>query len=233
MSHHREPSSNRPDKSASSRAHQHPHADPRSMISLVDAAKGLDVKKASSLRPHVVPGSTTVPLRRAPVSNDGRQAALSIQDMTVAYHHKPVLWDIDVDLPEGMLIGIVGPNGAGKTTLIRACLDLVPKASGQVRFYGRPYARLRKHVGYVPQRETVDWQFPVSALDVVTMGQYAKIGWCRPVTRKHKDAAMRALDRVGMTDLRPPTDQPAIRGAAAACVPRAGPGPGREALLHG
>jgi manganese/zinc/iron transport system ATP- binding protein len=128
-------------------------------------------------------------------------APLSIHDMTVAYHRKPVLWDIDLDVPEGKLLGIVGPNGAGKSTLIKACLDLVPRASGQVRIYGKPYRKQRMQVAYVPQRESVDWDFPVSALDVVTMGRYGKIGWCMPVTKKHKRAAMEALERVGLADL--------------------------------
>ena len=127
-------------------------------------------------------------------------APLTVHDMTVAYHRKPVLWDIDLDIPEGKLIGIVGPNGAGKSTLIKACLDLIPKASGKVRIYGRPYAKQRKLVGYVPQRETVDWDFPVSALDVVAMGTYGRIGWCLPVTRKHKATALAALERVGMAE---------------------------------
>lgn len=129
-----------------------------------------------------------------------RTAPLSIHDMTVAYHRKPVLWDVDFDAPQGKLIGIIGPNGAGKSTLIKAAMDLVPKVSGRVLIYGKPYAKQRHLVGYVPQRESVDWDFPVSALDVVTMGRYGKIGWCRPVTRKHREAAMEALRRVGMAD---------------------------------
>ncbi len=125
---------------------------------------------------------------------------LSIHDMTVAYGHKPVLWDIDLDIPEGKLVGVLGPNGAGKSTLIKAVLDLVPRASGQVTVYDRPYKKNRSVVGYVPQRESVDWDFPVSALDVVTMGRYGLIGWCLPVTRGHKKAGLEALDRVGMAD---------------------------------
>jgi len=130
-----------------------------------------------------------------------QDAPVSIHDMTVAYHRKPVLWDVDLDVPEGKLIGIVGPNGAGKSTLIKAVMDLVPKASGRVLVYGRPYRKQRHLVAYVPQRESVDWDFPVNALDVVTMGRYGRIGWCWPVTRKHRDAAMTALDRVGIADL--------------------------------
>jgi len=122
----------------------------------------------------------------------------SIHDMTVAYHRKPVLWDIDYNAPRGKLIAIVGPNGAGKTTLIKAALDLIPRASGRVRFFGEPYAKQRSRVGYVPQRGSVDWDFPVNALHVVAMGLYRKIGWFRPVTRKYRVAAMDALDRVGM-----------------------------------
>jgi manganese/zinc/iron transport system ATP- binding protein len=123
---------------------------------------------------------------------------LSIHAMTVAYHRKPVLWDVDYDAPPNELIAIIGPNGAGKSTLIKACLGLVPQASGLVEFWGQPYRRARSRIGYVPQRESVDWDFPVSALDVVCMGRYRRIGWCRPVTRKHKHAALDCLDRVGM-----------------------------------
>ncbi len=126
---------------------------------------------------------------------------LAIDDLTVAYHRKPVLWDIDLDIPAGKLVGIVGPNGAGKSTLIKACLDLVPKASGRVLIYGRPYAKQRSRVGYVPQRESVDWDFPVSAVDVVAMGAYGRIGWFKPVRKKHKRAAVEALDRVGIAHL--------------------------------
>lgn len=120
--------------------------------------------------------------------------------MTVAYHRKPVLWDIDLDIPEGKLVGIVGPNGAGKSTLIKASLDLIPRASGQVNIYGKPYRKQRHLVAYVPQRESVDWDFPVSALDVVAMGLYGQLGWFKRVGKKEKDKARDALSRVGMAD---------------------------------
>ncbi len=151
-------------------------------------------------QPNPTPAGAT-PVQPATGHEHPPDSPLSIHDMTVAYQRKPVLWDVDLDIPEGKLIGIVGPNGAGKSTLIKACLDLIPKASGLVSVYGKPYRRQRKLVGYVPQRESVDWDFPVSALDVVTMGRYGKIGWCMPVTRAHKQAAMTALDRVGIADL--------------------------------
>ncbi|MCC7407538.1 MAG: ABC transporter ATP-binding protein, partial [Phycisphaeraceae bacterium] len=140
-------------------------------------------------------------VRHAPGSEHPRDAALSIHDLTVAYHRKPVLWDVELDVPEGSLVGIVGPNGAGKSTLIKAAMDLIPKASGKVMIYGKPYRRQRHLVGYVPQRESVDWEFPVSALDVVAMGLYGKIGWCRPVTRRYREMALAAMERVSIAEL--------------------------------
>lgn len=131
----------------------------------------------------------------------GGDVPLSVYDLTVAYHRKPVIWDVGFDLPAGKLIGIVGPNGAGKSTLLKACMDLIPRASGRVRVFGEPYRVNRHRVGYVPQRESVDWQFPVSALDVVAMGLYDQIGWCRPVRKRHREQAREALERVGIGDL--------------------------------
>lgn len=125
---------------------------------------------------------------------------LTIRDLTVAYHRKPVIWDIDLTIPEGKLVSIVGPNGAGKTTLIKACLDLIPRSSGEVSIYGQPYKQARQRVGYVPQRESVDWDFPVSALDVVAMGTYGQLGWFRRVSKRSKALSMQALERVGLAD---------------------------------
>jgi manganese/zinc/iron transport system ATP- binding protein len=136
-----------------------------------------------------------------PGSEHSRSSPVSIHDMTVAYHRKPVLWDVDLDIPEGRLVGLIGPNGAGKSTLIKAILDLVPVASGRVRIYGEPYQAQRSLVGYVPQRESVDWDFPVSALDVVAMGLYRSLGWCRPVRAAHRERARAALARVGLAEL--------------------------------
>jgi manganese/zinc/iron transport system ATP- binding protein len=124
--------------------------------------------------------------------------ALEIHDMTVAYHRRPVLWDVDLAVPEGKLVGIVGPNGAGKTTLIKAALGLVPLASGKVEIYGKPYDEQRHLVGYVPQRESVDWDFPVTVRDVVLMGTYGRLGWFRRPGRKERETADKCLDQVGM-----------------------------------
>ncbi|MEQ9460564.1 MAG: ABC transporter ATP-binding protein [Phycisphaeraceae bacterium] len=126
---------------------------------------------------------------------------LAIHDLTVAYQRKPVLWDVDLDIPEGSLVGVIGPNGAGKSTLLKACLDLIPRVSGEVSIYGEPYRKQRHLVGYVPQRESVDWDFPVSALDVVAMGTYARLGWFRRVGKVQKAEALDALERVGVAHL--------------------------------
>ena len=123
---------------------------------------------------------------------------LEIHDMTVAYHRKPVLWDIDLTVPEGSLVGIAGPNGAGKSTLIKAALGLVPLASGRVTFYGKPYAQERLRVGYVPQRESVDWDFPVTVGDVVLMGTYGRLGWLRRPGARQRDLVEQYLEQVGL-----------------------------------
>jgi manganese/zinc/iron transport system ATP- binding protein len=129
---------------------------------------------------------------------DPARIPIQIHDMTIAYHRKPVLWDVDLDVPEGKLVGIIGPNGAGKSTMITAIMDLVPKASGRVRIYGEPYAKMRRIIGYVPQRESVDWDFPINALEVVTMGRYGRLGWIKRPGREDRRVAEEALDKVGM-----------------------------------
>ena len=126
--------------------------------------------------------------------------AIEVTDLTVAYHEKPVLWDVDLGVPPAILMAIVGPNGAGKTTLIKAILGLVPAAAGQVLIDGRPYADQRQRVGYVPQRGSVDWDFPTSVLDVVMMGRYGALGWFRRPGRKERQQALDALEKVGMHD---------------------------------
>ena len=135
-----------------------------------------------------------------PAAGHDHSSPLSIDDMTVAYHRQPVLWNIDYDAPASRLVAIIGPNGAGKSTLIKAVLNLVPRASGVVRFFGEPFEQARHRIAYVPQRTSVDWMFPVTALDVVTMGLYRKIGWLRPVRARHRQQALAALERVGLAD---------------------------------
>jgi len=133
-------------------------------------------------------------------SDHPAESPLSIRDLTVAYQRRPVVWDIDYVAPAGRLVAVIGPNGAGKSTLLKASLDLIPRVSGKVRFFGQPYRKVRDQVAYVPQRTSVDWDFPVNALDVAAMGLYRQIGWCRWVTRKYREQALHALERVGMAD---------------------------------
>jgi manganese/zinc/iron transport system ATP- binding protein len=128
------------------------------------------------------------------------QYALEINDMTVAYGTKPVLWDVDVAVPPGTLMAIVGPNGAGKTTLIKAALGLVRTASGQTLISGRPYAEQRRLVSYVPQRGSVDWDFPTTVLDVVMMGRYGSLGWFRRAGKRERAQALEALRKVRMEE---------------------------------
>jgi manganese/zinc/iron transport system ATP- binding protein len=125
-------------------------------------------------------------------------AAVEVEDLTVAYGERPALWDVDVTVPAGTLMAVVGPNGAGKTTLVRAVLGLVRPAAGRIDVFGRPYEEQRRLVAYVPQRSSVDWDFPTSVLDVVTMGRYGAIGWLRRPGRRDREAAADALDQVGM-----------------------------------
>ena len=132
---------------------------------------------------------------------DPAQPALEVLDLTVAYGERPALWDVDLTVPRGTLTAIVGPNGAGKTTLIRAALGLVRPAAGTVRVFGRPYRDQRRLVAYVPQRGTVDWDFPTSVLDVVTMGRYGALGWVRRPGRNEREAALRSLRQVGIENL--------------------------------
>lgn len=124
--------------------------------------------------------------------------AIEVTDLTVAYQEKPVLWDVDLDVPPGVLLSIVGPNGAGKTTLIKAILGLVRPAAGNVLIYDKPYEAQRRIVGYVPQRGTVDWDFPTNVLDVVMMGRYGALGWIKRPRKQEREQAMSALEKVGM-----------------------------------
>ncbi|NLV75639.1 MAG: metal ABC transporter ATP-binding protein [Tissierellia bacterium] len=123
---------------------------------------------------------------------------VNVNDMTVVYHKKPVLWDIDLQIPSGILMAIVGPNGAGKSTLIKAMLGLVKPVTGKVTFWGESYESQRKRIGYVPQRGSVDWDFPTDVLDVVTMGTYGQLGWIKRPGEKERELAIQAIEKVDM-----------------------------------
>lgn len=131
---------------------------------------------------------------------EGGAPPLEVHDVTVSYNRRPVLWDIDFVAPAGKLIGVVGPNGAGKSTLVKAIMGLVPLSSGFVRLFDRPLEEVRAQVGYVPQRNTVDWDFPANARDVVLMGRYGRLGLFRRPRAADRQAADDALRKVGMIE---------------------------------
>ena len=128
--------------------------------------------------------------------------AVEVEDLTVAYDAKPVLWDIDLKIPRGKIMAIVGPNGAGKTTLIKAMLGLLKPVSGSVRFAdGDIHSRsVKNSIGYVPQSGSVDWDFPSTVLDVVLMGCYGKLGWIRRPRKEDMELAKQTLTKVSMLD---------------------------------
>ncbi|MDN4164116.1 metal ABC transporter ATP-binding protein [Cytophagales bacterium LB-30] len=123
---------------------------------------------------------------------------LEIHDLTVTYNKKPVLWGIDLTLPAGSLVGIIGPNGAGKSTLIKSVMGLVPSGSGYVRVFDKTLDESRGRISYVPQRESVDWDFPASALDIVLMGRYGKLGLFKRPRKADYEVAEDCLRKVGM-----------------------------------
>lgn len=125
--------------------------------------------------------------------------ALEVEDLTVAYSDQPVLWDIDLQVPTGVKMAIVGPNGAGKSTLVKAAMGLIKAVAGEVRVFGRPQDSARGEIAYVPQRATLEWDFPTDVLDVVTMGTYGRLGWVRRSGAKQRREAEAALEMVGMS----------------------------------
>ena len=129
--------------------------------------------------------------------------AVQIEDLTVAYDAKPVLWDIDLNIPQGKLMAVIGPNGAGKTTLLKAMLGLLIPVSGSVRFFEETENSLRKlknKVAYVPQSGSVDWDFPATVLDIVLMGCYGRLGFFKRPGKKDKENALQCLQKVGMEE---------------------------------
>ncbi len=132
------------------------------------------------------------PIRRV------EQPAVEVHDLTVSYQRRPVLWNVDLTLPAGQLIGIIGPNGSGKTTLLKAMLGLLPTDSGWTQLFGQALERVRGRVAYVPQRSSVDWDFPASVLDVVLMGRYGRLGLFRRPGRADVAFARQCLEQLGM-----------------------------------
>jgi manganese/zinc/iron transport system ATP- binding protein len=124
--------------------------------------------------------------------------AITVKQLSAAYRKAEVLSDVSFEVMPGTLTSIVGPNGAGKSTLIKSMLELHPRTTGEVFFLGQSYKQIKKRIGYVPQRGSVDWDFPTDALDVVLMGLYANIGWLKRPRKAHREQAMNALRTMGM-----------------------------------
>ena len=123
---------------------------------------------------------------------------VEVHDLTVSYNNKPVLWGIDFTLPAGQLVGVMGPNGAGKSTLIKSVMELTDLSSGFVKIFDQDLNEVRNRISYVPQRESVDWDFPASVYDIVLMGRYGKLGLFSRPKKADKEATFDALRDVGM-----------------------------------
>ena len=151
---------------------------------------------ATTTEPHST--SPSAPRDAEAVRSSQAPAVIDVRSLTVSYGQQPVLRSISFGVPAGQLVGIVGPNGAGKSTLLRAILGLVPLDSGTVTLDGEPIRANRHRIAYVPQTEAVDWDFPVTVLDVVVMGRYTRLGWFGRPKREDRESAVEALDMVTM-----------------------------------
>ncbi|MDO5027497.1 MAG: metal ABC transporter ATP-binding protein [Tissierellia bacterium] len=129
-----------------------------------------------------------------------KKDVIKIEDLTIAYNENPVLWDIDLEIPENTRCAIIGPNGAGKSTLIKGILDLIKPISGSIRLWDKPLDQVRDRISYVPQTGDVNWDFPTTVFDVVLMGRYQKIGLFKRPSKEDKELALRALRDMKMED---------------------------------
>lgn len=125
--------------------------------------------------------------------------SIEVHNLTVAYNQLPVLWDVDFELPKGQIIGIVGPNGSGKSTLLKAIMGLLPLSSGFVKVLDKTLDQNRSSIAYVPQRESVDWNFPASVQDVVRMGRFQPGKLFRKLSKLDKQLAEEAIEKVKLT----------------------------------
>jgi len=128
--------------------------------------------------------------------------AIEVENLTVSYGAVPALLDVSVTIPAGTLVGVIGPNGSGKSTLIKAILGFVRPDFGSVKIFGEPADRAKGHVAYVPQRGSVDWDFPVTVREVALMGRYGHRRWWQELTADDRRIADEALDMVRMTPYR-------------------------------
>src|SRR3984957_16842771 len=123
---------------------------------------------------------------------------LKVEQLTANYDKTPVLWDINFMVSRGSLVGVIGPNGAGKSTLLKTLLGMIEPLSGNVEFFGQPISKVRQKVAYVPQRNSVDWDFPLTAKEVVLMGRYGHLGWLKWPRSHDREIAHQAMEKVGM-----------------------------------
>ncbi len=130
------------------------------------------------------------------------QVSIEVHNLTVSYDGGPVLWDIDFELPQGQIIGVIGPNGSGKTTLLKAIMGLLEPSSGFIKIFDKPLDEVREKVAYVPQRESVDWDFPASVFDVVLMGRYRKKNLLKRTNQADIEIANQCIEKVGLTEFK-------------------------------
>jgi len=135
---------------------------------------------------------------RAATPGIPQDSPLAVRGLTVSYAEKPAVFSVDATFPAGAMSAIIGPNGAGKSTFLKAALGLIPAVSGQVTVFGQDVAEARDRIAYVPQRASVDWDFPTTVIDVVLMGGYRRLGLFKRLSRAERSRAMDALARVGM-----------------------------------
>ena len=130
------------------------------------------------------------------------EVIIKVEDLTIAYHDKPVLWDNDVNIVKNSITAVIGPNGAGKSTLIKGILGLQKKLSGEILIMGEPFKKVQKKINYIPQASAVNWDFPTTVLDVVLMGRYVHLGWIKRPGKKDVEIAKKAIERIGLSDFK-------------------------------
>ena len=132
--------------------------------------------------------------------NKSNKYAITVKDLTVAYQEQPVIWDLDFYAPPKTLLGIIGPNGSGKTTLLKSILGIITPTTGDIKVFGKAYDRFKHNIAYVPQKNSVDWNFPTDVFDVVLMGRYRHLSWFQRPCIQDKEIAWQALEMVKMQD---------------------------------
>ncbi|GAB4192113.1 MAG: metal ABC transporter ATP-binding protein [Simkaniaceae bacterium] len=131
-----------------------------------------------------------------------KKPVAEVENLTVHIDRRPILWDINFSIPSGSLVGIIGPNGAGKSTLLKSLLQLIRPLSGRVKFFGQPYKKVQKQIAYVPQKESVDWDFPTTVFDVALMGRYGKLGFFKWPRAADMEAAKSTLEMLGLLSMK-------------------------------